>query len=726
MKRTILATLFFGIITTLTSSPALAAGAVRIPSVEAPVIDGDINDPAWKEAASFSEFRTMKPDFGQPPSERTEVLLACDRDNLYVAIRSFDHEPGKIKATVARRDSVVNDDWVAFCLDAANDHLSAYAFIVNPLGIQMDGTLNSRADFDPQFDAVWVSAGKMLDDGYAVEMAIPFQTLRYPQRKSVVMGFKVARNISRKSEEVDFPEFSPSRGAALAQFQKIELFGIESEPLREVIPAFTFGRVSSRENGSFGAPQNQADLGLSAKLALTPDLVLEATYNPDFSQVETDAGQIDVNLRSSLFYPEKRPFFMEGNENFGFAATENDSPLGAVVHTRTIVEPGFGVKLGGKIGGKDRLSLLFASDDYPGLTPEGQSEERTRGRSAYFSILRYARSLKDDSYLGGFLVNRDFAGDYNRVVGSDGRFRLSGRSVLEYHAFGSFSRNDGGKDRTGSAAAAVYRYGSQHFFFNAGVDDVSKDFEVDSGYLNRSGITRFPVSASYNVQTGYRWFQKVEPFYSGRPARDQFSGLFENNNRFGANLFFTRQTILTVSKVVANEVFSGRRFSRDGFALEGQTQIWKQLHLEFGYRKGRMVYYDPANPFQGKGTEASVGLTLQPTEKLSSTIEVSYSDFYSEKDDAKVYDYAICRNRTIFQLNRYLFLRGVVEYNAYWKRLNTDALVSFTYVPGTVLYAGYGSIYEKTRWEQEHYVPSQDFEQTKKSFFFKASYLWRF
>ena len=152
----------------------------------------------------------------------------------------------------------------------------------------------------------------------------------------------------------------------------------------------------------------------------------------------------------------------------------------------------------------------------------------------------------------------------------------------------------------------------------------------------------------------------------------------------------------------------------------------KQVLLEFDFRRGKKIYYDPSEPYQGWGHRAEFSIVFQPTVNVSTGLDLTYEDFYRSGDDEKIYDYTIYRNRTVFQFNRYLFLRSVVEYNTYWKRINADFLFSFTYIPGTVVYLGYGSVHEKLTWQDREYVPSENYLLTKKSLFFKASYLWRF
>ncbi len=208
----------------------LDAGAQEVAklarAVRPPLIDGLLDDATWRGASVFSDFKTMLPEAGLSPSEKTEVYLAYDAENIYVGFRCFDSEPAKIKAAASEKDNPASDDWIAFCLDTFDDHLGAHFFLVNPRGVQSDGTLDGEGSPDFTFNSRWSSAAKLTDEGYSAELSIPVRSLPFQWKKNVRMGFKVARLISRKSEEVDFPAILPDRGSHLSQFQKIELSGI--------------------------------------------------------------------------------------------------------------------------------------------------------------------------------------------------------------------------------------------------------------------------------------------------------------------------------------------------------------------------------------------------------------------------------------------------------------------------------------------------------------------
>ena len=456
---------------------AAVSAAVSLHRTEAPpVIDGKLDDPLWQQATRFDRFITFKPDYGKPTSEKTIVLVAYDRKHIYFAFDCQDSEPGKIKAAMAKRDGIDMDDWIGIVLDTFGDQQGGYLFEVNPLGVQMDGMINADGNGNASFDTVWDSKAVINGTGYSAEMAVPFRSLRYPFKKKLTMGLLVSRFIGRKSEQTSFPELDPEGGAIMCQAQKIELSDVKFERPMEVIPAVTFDQGSSHDSGEMRSTGKNTDFSLTGKLGLTSNLTLDATYNPDFSQVETDAGQIDVNLRYSIYYSEKRPFFLEGMENFNFATSMEANTVGAVVYTRTIVDPLLGVKLTGRIGNQNVLSGIFALDEYPGDMAADEGNLDLAGRNASFSILRYKRQMNGDNYVGGFFTDRSFAGDSNSVGGVDGRWRLNNTSFLEYSFFKSFSRSgETGEDNQGHSLGLRYNFSNRHWNVDVGLFDLSND-----------------------------------------------------------------------------------------------------------------------------------------------------------------------------------------------------------------------------------------------------------
>ena len=228
------------VLTALSPVYAAAVEAVVAPKAASPpVIDGRLDDEAWKTALKFTDFKTFKPDYGKEPSQRTEAYFLFDAENFYVAFRCFDTEPGKIKANISKRDDMFADDYVAFCLDTFSDAQNAYLLLINPLGIQGDGLMNSVGNADPSMDFVWYSKGQIDDQGYSVECRIPLQSLRFSSKKSVIMGMSFVRQIVRLSESSSFPAIFPDKGSLISQLQPVSITGLRYDRVVEILPALT-------------------------------------------------------------------------------------------------------------------------------------------------------------------------------------------------------------------------------------------------------------------------------------------------------------------------------------------------------------------------------------------------------------------------------------------------------------------------------------------------------
>ena len=687
------------------------------PSLKSPVIDGRLEPGEWDAAFSLSNFKTFQPDFNKDPSQKTEAFMLYDAQNLYFAFRCYDKDPSKIKASISKRDAMFQDDFAGVILDTYNTMQNGYGFLINPLGIQGDGIMNVNGNLQPDHDMVWYSKGQIDDQGYTVECRIPLQSIRFPDRKTITMRVGFFRQLVRYSEVASAPPLFPDKGSLISQTQPVSVTGLHFNRVVEILPAVTHSNKMAINQGAMKRDERKSDLSLTAKVGLTSNLTLDAAANPDFSQVESDAGQVDVNLRYALFYPEKRPFFLEGNDIFQFAGNTEEAPLAALVHTRTIVDPLYGFKLTGKMGVRNTIAAIYAKDDQPG---------DVRDEHPDFSVLRFRHAMKDDSYIGGFYTARDLRGGFNRVIGSDGRLRLSQTSVASYHLFGSFTKNPEGRDINGGHALALdYNYDNRKVSLDVGYQDISRDFQVDTGFLERNGLRRLAFFSMYRIFTKSKFFQKIEPFYWSYHLYDTYSNLLETFYIFVLRFQLPRSTQVRFEGILANEVYGGARFGRSGFGVRVNTQLSKQFFLSAFYRRTGSIFYDPEAPYPGQGNRANAQVEYQPTEKLDFIFSLSYSDFFRRSDRSKVYDYAIVRNFSTFQFNKYFFLRAILEYNTYRKRMTLDTLASFTYIPGTVFYVGYGSAFERIHWTGREYEESDRFRETKRGFFFKMSYLWR-
>ncbi|HEV7473025.1 MAG TPA: DUF5916 domain-containing protein, partial [Pyrinomonadaceae bacterium] len=346
--------------------PSLAKGAVVVPPEKAnpvtmpkfqqpPVIDGQLNEAVWQSAVVLRDFYQIDPGDNTAPSKPTEVRLGYDSKFLYIAFRAFD-EPDKVRSTLAKRDNIFNDDYVGFYLDTFNDQRRAFEIFLNPLGIQGDGVLTEGRGEDFSVDLLFESKGILGSDGYTVEIAIPFKSLRYEAGKGKLWGAHFFRRIQRFNREMDsWMPFSRSISGSLNQAGHLTgLDGISAERTLELIPSLTVSQTGRfvRSFGIFpGTPAAVTDPGrivnepialdpgLTAKFTPSSALTLDLAINPDFAQVEADQLVVTTNQRFPIFFGEKRPFFLEGIDIFNTPITG--------VHTRAIVDPDVAVKLSG-------------------------------------------------------------------------------------------------------------------------------------------------------------------------------------------------------------------------------------------------------------------------------------------------------------------------------------------------------------------------------------------
>lgn len=548
-------------------------------------------------------------------------------------------------------------------------------------------------------------------------MRIPFKSIRYRRREPVEMGIIFERRVSRLSEHGTYPPLAAAQGMNfLTQTRTLLFTDIKHYTLLEILPAATYSGNSALEKGALRSEKGEADLSLTAKYGLTSQLIMDGTVNPDFSQVESDAGQVDFNLRYSLYYPEKRAFFFEGQEKFFFAANQAGDPLGAVIYTRSIVDPVFGFKLNGKITPGDTIASIYAMDELPASAAED---------FAHFTIVRYKHALREDGHLGGFWTGRFEAGHYNIVAGTDGQIRLTPSSMFGFHGLLSQSKPGAAVAAfDGHALGFQYQYMTRDWLIYAALQDLSEDFETEVGYLTRNGLTRLQMEIVPRLYPQSKTILRIDPTFLSTQIRDRFSGLYETDDSFDLRFTLPRNTSLSAGGKYATEVYLGRKFGRSSLRFSGSSLITNKLTLTGSYRYGDKIRYVD-DPYQGRGADALLAATYFPTENLHFQLSVTYSDFTRSADGLKEFDYSIVRSLNTYQFNKYLFIRAIIEYNSFRERLMTDFLASFTYIPGTVVHIGYGSLYEKIAWRDGDYVSADRFLESKRGFFFKASYLWR-
>jgi hypothetical protein len=465
---------------------------VRIARFEkAPVIDGKLDDEVWKQGSVLGDFYQTSPGDNTRPSKPTEMRIGYDSKFLYLAFHCYD-EPDKVRATVAKRDNIFNEDNVRVFIDTFNDQRRAYVLGFNPYGVQQDGIMTEGSGTDYNVDIVMESKGIITTDGWTVEVAIPFKSLRYEAGKGKLWGFHAWRNIDRFNDEID--SWMPnSRDNSSFLNQSGHLTGLENistERQLEIIPSLTLSESARRvrtipkplvaanallyDPGRMVNEPFKLDPGVTAKFGITPTVTLDLAINPDFAQVEADQTVVTANQRFPIFFPEKRPFFLEGIDIF-------QTQISAV-NTRTIVDPDVAVKLTGKRG-RNTFGLMFASDNAPGNFSEDERRDtellpdiqRFIDKNAYVGVLRLKRDVGRENRIGFLATTYSFIEKHNQLAGFDGRFRLDQQTVMSFQVLASTSRgyfyNPDINDnlyRTGNGLAYAFRYekNGRHFSWN--------------------------------------------------------------------------------------------------------------------------------------------------------------------------------------------------------------------------------------------------------------------
>ena len=719
----------------LALAPALAVAQGRDFPIsriaQPPVIDGVLNDEVWQiDPLPLDNWVSYNPIRGdQMPSHlKTDVRIVHDDRNIYFAIHCRDNEPDKIRTTISKRDSVFSDDWVALSLDSAGTGQTAYHLFVNPSGIQMDAVNTSASGEQFDADVIWYSAGKVTGDGYIVEVRLPLQTLRFSGGGDVRMGLLFFRHVSRMGKSFSWPAMPPGQWVFDTPGH-VRFSNLTQPRLVELLPSITYGVSQQREPGdAWPEADNDTHVGASGKFGITSNITLDGTINPDFSQVESDAFQVEVNQRFPVFFSEKRPFFMEGMGLFNIAGSSGPGNMRTAVHTRRIVDPFWGTKVTGTAG-RTTFGVLNAWDDNP--QDIGDRGESIAGRNKLFTIARATYALRRSDYIGAIVTDTEHAGRHNRVIGADLSLKPSSTQQFTTTFLASQTGERGGATTDGTAAQASYNFNTRRYEFGAQVERYGREFQMDTAFINRTGFTSawsFGVIQFQPQRSGSPfWLQQVSTSYFAKVGQDDVQGGSERHVSGSLGFNFTRQGRVNFGFSRGHEPWLGRRFRNGGFEFFGGMQFFRWLHAYGGVHRTHAPYYDDVDPFQGKSRGGFGGITLQPNQRLNQEINVNLIRFNRASTGERVFSVDIVNTKTTFQFNRNFLIRFLAQYDSSAERILTDLLASYEFVPGTVLHAGYGSLYE--RGTQQAFAPPNERERylaVNRGLFFKASYLRRF
>lgn len=700
--------------------------AVRIQAK--PRIDGVLDDEAWQIPPLEKDFITYYPVYGEKLPYATRVWITYDNKNLYFAFDCSDPEPSKIKTSITKRDNMFGDDWVAVGIDAVGNGQTSIILSVNPSGIQGDALCAAGKLEDTSPDFVWESAAKITDKGYQVEICLPFSSISYTSGKEVRMGILFERKITSVGSRGSWPDIRLGNNILDSQTKAIYK-NIKKQLRLETLPSLTHSSDQLKINpDEWGDRDSRTEFGIDFKYGITSSITANVTVNPDFSQVESDAFQVEVNQRYPLFFSEKRHFFMEGADMFSFY-TFLFGFLTTPVHTRRIVDPGWGAKVTGNAG-KLSFGVLSAGDEWPGQKWEGEVNP-DEGKQALFGIARGKYSLGKNNYIGFLYSGREFADGYNQVMGSDFVYRIGRNQRISASFLNSMSGDETGRIGESSQAnygSFMYNFDSKLLLLAGAFEHIGKDFRMDSSYLRRTGVNTgllwFGIAFYPDPNKKMGWLKMISPDLRFHYTHDLFTG--KDDTLLNAALYFftLKEGVLILTTRRIKENWQGIEFNLTQYAVEGKILLTNWMRISGNYQYGDSIYYEGEPPFQGKGQSAGLILNLQPNKNLNQYFGYTYSELKNAGQD--IYNVNIYYSKTTYQFNKYFFMRAVIQYDSYEKRFLTDLLGSFTLIPGTVLHIGYGGLYEKRGWENNDWVyRTGDMLNVKRSFFAKISYLWR-
>jgi len=752
---------------------------VEPPRIESAVtVDGVLDEAAWSQAARLTGFSQYAPVDGRQAENATEVLVFYSPTAIYFGVRA-QAAPGSVHATLASRDHIDADDAIQIFLNPFNDGRQALVFGVNPLGIQADGALvegtgnrgaaafsaleSGRESTDLTPDYIYESKGRVTRDGYEIEIAIPFKTLRFPAARVQSWSLNVTRRVQSSGQEDSWTPALRAQSSFLSQSGTLErLTDLRRGIVLDLNPVVTAKADGLRSGDRWTYDSNRPELGGNVRWGVTPNLTLNGTANPDFSQVEADASQFTYDPRAALFFPEKRPFFLDGAELF---RTPNN-----LIYTRQIAAPVAAVKLTGTAAGTD-VALLSAADDVA-TSASGIDHP-------VFNIVRLQHNLRGASKVGLVYTDRIDGADSNRVLAADARLQF--KSIYDVQLQAGASRT-----ATGGAAVwapiwqAIVNRDGRHFGLRYAATGIHDDFRAASGFISRGGVI------STNLTHRATWFGAPEAPIQSFTASVLLNGVWqykdvtlgdawlEKKLHFNNNFTFKGGWLAGVSALVESFAFDQAlykdyRLLQPGTSEPALLPFAGTPHLhnldyvvtastpQFAKFTGSVLYIwgRDENFFEWSSADivfATYALDYRPTPQLRIGPQYQLQSYGRRTDGSTVGVGRIPRLRVEYQVSRPVFVRFIGEYNSQTQdalrddsrtnlpivvrdpatglfnaspasqrnRLRIDALFSYQPTPGTVVFAGYGSMLTEPRA-----LRFDRLQRTTDGFYVKASYLFR-
>ncbi len=728
--------------------PAAALGVTTdLPSTSSSIkIDGVLDDVAWRDAAQIILDVETSPGENIPARVQTTAYLVEDGENLYVGFKAQDPDPSAIRAYLRDRDSAYDDDFVGFVVDTYNDGRRAFEFFANPLGVQMDLTNDDVNVIESDsWDAIWESAGQINDEGYVVEMRIPLHQLRFPATDGEqTWGIDLLRMYPRKQRyRLSNNLQDHNIFCYLCQFSK--LTGLkDAEPGRdfEVVPTLTALRADSTDNPGVDpmVSDSKAEAGINIRWGITPDLTANLAINPDFSQIEADAAQLDINNRFALFFPEKRPFFLEGADYY-------KTPLEAVF-TRTIASPEVGVKLTGKRG-NNTFGVFAAQDEITNLLFPGpfESDSTTLDEANTAFVGRYSRGFGDTSSIGGLVTVRDGDNYHNYVGGVDGSWKINDQHTIQAQYLKSeteyptdiaidFDQPLGEFD--GYQMTVAYYYNARNWWGNVQYYESSTEFRADSGFEPQVGGDYIETNLAHVWHGGdKKWWRRIVLHAQNSITHLESGPVIEKNSFLRLGIGGPLQSWMQVRLRAGAETADSVLFQKQDFSVFGEFRprggLYMSLYAEYGdqidfvnTRLGDQLYLEPSINWN---INRNLLMRLQGAMASLDT-----------KQGEKIFDASVLDARLTWQFDLRSFVRLTIQRSDVSRNLgvyddcvallplpcDVDArsrdigrqlLYSYKLNPQTVFFLGYS----------DQYVDEDDLDgltASGRSWFMKIGYAW--
>ncbi len=696
-------------------------------------IDGVLSDKEWDLATVFDLTYEVRPAENIDARVKTECHLTYDKTQLYVGCHAFDPNPEAIRARYSDRDRISADDQVGIVIDPFNDERRAFRFFVNPLGVQLDQFQDDLTGNESNsFDTIWASAGRITSDGYIVEMAIPFNSIRFPSIEGQqTWGLDIVRIYPRNRRHVlALNPLDRNISCNLCQIAKITGFqGISPGKNIELDPTVTATRSEQRPNllDTTLEGDTSTDAGLSAIWGITPNWTLNAAVNPDFSNVEADVARLDVNKQFSLNFPERRPFFLEGADLF-------DTPL-EIVFTRNVADPLTAIKLTGKSGG-NVAGMLVGYDEITNILIPGPrgSSTTSLGEESVDTVLRYRRDIGRDSAIGFTVTDREGSQYYNRLLNADAKMRMSASNTVRLQVLGSqtdypdsissrFSQPfDSFSDY---ALQASFNHASRNWSFFGQYRDVGANLRADMGFIPRVDLKSYVAGLGYQVVPEKDdWFTSLTFSGDGYYRTDQAGNLLEQGGQGTFEYAGPRQSLISISPGTSRLVFGNETFDQFFVNTTFQINPKKNMFLFFFGTFGNEM--DFANLRKGNIVRLAPDFQYRIGEHIFLELIHTYEKL--DIENQTLFTANLSQLRLLYNVNTRLFFRIVMQYSDIdqnvalyafpveptTKNLFNQFLVTYKINPRTVMFVGYSD---------NHLENSLvTFTQTRRTLFFKVGY----